>query len=478
MSRVNWAVGVLVLLACLGGSPARAVEPAEAPALTSSASLTGLWIGNVAGGLGRGGMYNTLGVFSLDADVPRLVPGWRGAHAYASVDWIRGRSATWEYVGDVLTVSNLDGFDSIRLYEAWLEQRVAGRAALRAGVLAADGEFATTESGGWFGNGGFGWTAGIGANVVNGGPIYFAPALGVRAELAAAPGWWVRAGVWDGDSFDSPDGDPLVNEHGVHFDLSPGQGRFWIAELEHRWDAGDDSEDPPGVWKLGAWGHTADFADARFDAAGVPFATSGREPAVHHGIRGAYGLLEQRLWCESGDRAQGLTAWGRIAVAPEDRSAFSRVSDAGLAWTGPWPGRDQDVLGFGMIDANVSPAVVLAAIDADGPGGPLPDYERVFELAYRVRIGERWSVTPDVQWVRHPGASGAIPDAVVPSLRVTSNRRVPVRPRAAAGRGAAAAGARAAPAGRATRSARRRAGRCARSSRGAARRRPPGVRRA
>ncbi len=146
---------------------------------------------------------------------------------------------------------------------------------------------------------------------------------------------------------------------------------------------------------------------------------SGREPAVHRGIRGVYGLLEQRLWCERGDRGQGLTAWGRVVAAPEDRSTFSLVSDAGFAWTGPWPGRDADVLGFGVVDADVSDALVLAAIDADGPEGPLPDYERVFEVAYRIQLNARWSVTPDLQWVRHPGASAAIPDAVVPSLRVT-----------------------------------------------------------
>lgn len=422
MSCLRAVSGLVALCGVLvAASPVRAEGEAAGPAsaFTPATSLTGLWIGNVAGGLGRGGLYNTLGVFSLDADVPRLAPGWKGAHAFASVYWIRGRSATWEYVGDALTVSNLDGFDSIRLYEAWLEQRFAGRVSLRAGVLAADGEFATTESGAVFGNGGFGWTAGIGANVVNGGPIYFAPALGVRVEVAAAPGWTARAGVWDGDSFDSPDGDPLVNEHGTHFDLSPGQGRFWISELEHAWATDDGASAPPGTWKLGVWRHTAEFADNRYDDAGVPFAVSGREPAMHRGTHGVYGALEQRLWCEPGDRAQGLTAWGRIAAAPADRSTFSLVSDAGLAWTGPWPGRDADVLGFGVVDANVSNALVLAAIDADGPGGPLPDYEPVFEVAYRFQLNERWSVTPDVQWVRHPGASGAIPDAVVPSLRVT-----------------------------------------------------------
>lgn len=422
MSCLRAVPGLAALwLVLVAAPPVRAEGEAAGPAsaFTPGTSLTGLWIGNVAGGLGRGGLYNTLGVFSLDADVPRLAPGWKGAHAYASVYWIRGRSATWEYVGDALTVSNLDGFDSIRLYEAWLEQRFAGRVSVRAGVLGADAEFAGSESGGLFLNSGFGWTAGISANVVNGGPIYFAPALGVRAEVAAAPGWTARAGVWDGDSFDSPDGDPLVNQHGTHFDLDPGQGRFWIAELEHAWAADDDAPGPPGSWKLGAWGHTTEFADGRYDAAGVPFAVSGREPAVHRGIRGAYGLLEQRLWCERGDRAQGLTAWGRVVVAPEDRSTFSLVSDAGFAWTGPWPGRDADVLGFGIVDADVSDALVLAAIDADGPDGPLPDYERVFEVAYRFQVNERWSVTPDLQWVRHPGASGAIPDAVVPSVRVT-----------------------------------------------------------
>lgn len=384
--------------------------------VTVGTNATALWIGNVAGGIGRGGMLNTLGNLEADADLGRLA-GLQGVQAHASVAWIRGRSATWEYVGDALVVSNLDGFDSIRLYEAWLEREwAAGRLGLRAGVLAADGEFGGSEGGALFTNSGFGWSAGIAANVVNGGPIYWSPALGARAAVRPAAGWTLLAGLWDGDSFDSRAGESRINEHGLHFDLDPAQGRFALAELSRAWHADDPGAH--GGFRLGAWHHSADFEDQRLDAAGAPIAASGNAPAVHHGNHGAYAVLEQRLWSERADRGQGLSAWGRLAIAPADRSEFWRVGDFGATWTGPLPGRDADVLGLALVNAEVSPAAVLAALDAGAAPAERPDHERVLEAIYRVRFGGRFALTPGVQWVFHPGASAAVPDAVVPELRL------------------------------------------------------------
>lgn len=395
--------------------------PGAGSAVTLSAALTGLWIGDVAGGRSSGGVFNALGMFSADVDLARLA-GADGTRVHGSLALIRGRSASAEYVGDALVVSNVEGLPGLRLYEAWIERDFAGEVlSLRGGALAADGEFCAVDCAAPFTNSAFGWSAGIGANIVNGGPVYFAPALGARVAVSPKAGWTLLAGAWDGDSFDSAEGDPLANEHGLHFRISPSQGSFWVAELQHAWNGGEGDTGRPGGWKLGAWRHTAEFADLRFDDDGIPTAVSGEEPAMHRGNQGAYGLVEHRLWPAAG-AGPGLSAWVRAAVAPADRSELSRVIDGGLAWTGPWGRRPDDVLGVALVDAAVSPSAVHAALDAlaaGGEPGPLPDGERVAEFAYQCRCTQRLAVTLGLQWVRHPGASATVPNAVVPEMRIT-----------------------------------------------------------
>jgi len=49
--------------------------------------------------------------------------------------------------------------------------------------------------------------------------------------------------------------------------------------------------------------------------------------------------------------------------------------------------------------------------------GAIPDEEIVVELTYDAILRRWWTVQPDVQWIHHPGGSGAIPDAWVFGVR-------------------------------------------------------------
>ena len=185
-------------------------------------------------------------------------------------------------MGDALVASNLEAYPSLRLYDAWIEQSFAlERASVRFGSMGADEEFAGTDGGAMFTNSAFGWEAGIGANVINGGPIYFVPALGARLEFTPSERWTWRAGAYDGDSFDSPGGDPAVNAHGLRHSQSRAQGAFLIGEGARQWGA--ESGGLPGGARLGAWRHTADFPDQHLDDRGGSFVVSGLDPVVHHG---------------------------------------------------------------------------------------------------------------------------------------------------------------------------------------------------
>lgn len=108
--------------------------------------------------------------------------------------------------------------------------------------------------------------------------------------------------------------------------------------------------------------------------------------AVFH-LEGVIGVAQAKRLQQSRRRYRRLgSPWG----APADRSTYSRVSEAGVRWTGLVPGRAQDALGVGWVDAIVSPALrrqVRGANAADGGTRPVPDHEAAFEAAYQMKFG-------------------------------------------------------------------------------------------
>jgi porin len=329
---------------------------------------------------------------------------------YVSALALTGRGPTGRSLGDFFGASNIEGHESARLYSWWFET-ARGAWSLRAGALLADDEFAGTDVGGNFLNSAFGWPAFISANTVNTGPAFYVAAPGLRLDYTWNETTTWRAGIFDGDSFDSPTGDPEITRHGLHYELGGDQGWFAITELTF---AG------PGAvqFKTGLWLHTATFADVRDDAQGQPIALSGASPAEHNLNYGFYASVEKTLTGQAGEPGH-VAAYFRTGLSPADRNALGWAFDTGLAWTGPCPRRPQDVLALGLTHARFSSHFSDHARLTD-PATPAPDFEHAVELTYTFILSERCSVQPDLQYIRHPGGSLAQRDALIFLTRFTA----------------------------------------------------------
>ncbi|HVU24601.1 MAG TPA: carbohydrate porin [Opitutus sp.] len=344
---------------------------------------------------------------------------WHGAAAkagtfsfFASVLNHAGDGPTERFLGDFLAASNIEAYSSTRLYAWWLEI-AHDDWSLRAGALLADEEFAGTDAGGQFCNSIFGWPAFISANTVNTGPAFFVAAPGVRLEHSLSPAVTARVGLYDGDTFDSPTGDPTVNPHGWHYRLGGDEGWFAIAELAFA---------PPASrnrWKLGIWHHTARFADVYADASGQPVVVTGGAPREYSGDTGAYVAFERVL---RGERDQpGFTDFfARAGAAPADRNTLAWALDTGIAWTGLLAGRPQDVLALGFAHAEFSSGFAATARLLD-PAAPRADFEETIEVCYDVALSDHLTCKPDMQWIRHPGGSRAQRDALLVMLRFVAD---------------------------------------------------------
>jgi porin len=284
---------------------------------------------------------------------------------------------------------------------------------VRAGIVLADEEFAGTEGGGNLINSSFGWPAFISANTLNTGPAYFVAAPGVRLAFTPSEKLTWRVGFYDGDSFDSPDGDPYLTRHGTHFRLGGEQGCFMMSELAYSPGEGLPS------FKIGGWWHTADFADVYEDDFGQPFVLSGNDPRLHRNNHGFYLLVEHTLRGESG-KAGHVGCFWRGGFSPKNRNTLGWATDVGVSWTGPLSSRPDDVLALGLAHVRFSPGFRHSATLAD-PGSPAPDFEQVVELSYTAPLTEKISLQPDLQYIRHPGGSSAQRNAVAVFLRLNAS---------------------------------------------------------
>jgi porin len=376
----------------------------------------------LSGGLQRRASYEGRLEFSVDTDLQKLI-GWNGGSTHVTVYNIHngGRTAV-DNVGSIADPSNIDALATTRLFTAWFQQNFFDdRISVRLGQLAADDEFIGSPTAGGLLNGTFGWAGILAANMTNGGPAYPLATPGVRLQLKPSNDFTILAAVFSGDpaGHNCSDDPQQCNKHGTTFSFSG--GALWMGELQYAINQGKQAAGLPGVYKLGGWYATADFADQHFGLDGAGGAVSLADPTMtdplnHRSNWGLYAVADQMVW-RSAERSLNLFVRG--GFSPSDRNLISYYVDGGAGIKGLLPGRGDDVLSFGVAYARISSDA--AAFDRDalvlnGPPYPIRDAEVVLELGYTVQIAPWWTIQPDFQYIIHTsGEAGS--DAKIASVR-------------------------------------------------------------
>ena len=126
-------------------------------------------------------------------------------------------------------------------------------------------------------------------------------------------------------------------------------------------------------------------------------------PLIHQGNWGIYGVADQMIW-RAQKGPQSLNAFLRAGASPSDRNLVESYIDGGLGLKAPLPGRDDDVLTFGIAYSKISRDA--AALDLDtqvftGSLFPVRDKEIVLELDYLLQLAPWWQIQADLQ-ADHP----------------------------------------------------------------------------
>lgn len=379
-------------------------------------------LANLSGGIRQDAIYEGLLKVALDVDVEKLA-GWPGARVRASGVYPHGEGLSRRCLGDLFTLSNIDAPESARLFELWLQQEFWNhRISLRVGQLAADEEFAGTDYGGLFIDGTCGWPAMISLNAHT--PAYPLATPGVRLRIDPNDRLFFQAGIYNGNPDPEDANDRCMNPHGVRFPI--GYGAFVISELNYRWGGGK-GEMPRGNAKLGGWWHSGDYAHECLEDQELFL---GHEPHYDpepfwSGNWGGYATVQQQLWRVEGapeDSGRGLRMFSRIGGSPPSRSLIELYLEGGLTYLGLIPGREEDECGIALVYGRLS-RPLRDAIQAEsavcGTPHPLPDYQAVLSVTYRVSLRAGWSLQPILEYLFHPNGSPATGDAVVVGIRTS-----------------------------------------------------------
>jgi porin len=375
----------------------------------------------LSGGLRRGTSYEGRLDFIINTNLETLA-GWTGAKTSLRAFQIHniGNRNAEDLVGSIDDPSNIDALATTRLFTAWFQQDFGKFASIRFGQLAADDEFLISRTAAGLINGTFGWPAMTMANLPSGGPAYPLATPGARLQINPFENVSLLAAVFAGDPAGANCvGNPQAcNRYGTTFSLDG--GAFWIGEAQYQVNQDKDAKGLAAAYKLGAWYHTASFADQRFGIDGtgaiVSLATAPPFQLYHRGNWGVYGIIDQMLWR---GKESSTSVFVRGGASPSDRNLVSWYIDGGIGFKGLIPGRADDALLFGFAHSRISKdaaALDQATLALNGPPFPIRNAETVFELSYVYQVAPWWIVQPDLQYIVRPG--GNVPDPTSPTSTV------------------------------------------------------------
>jgi porin len=386
--------------------------------LSLSIQETSEMLGNVTGGVRQGFEYEGLTQAVLQLDTERAF-GLRGGTFNISGLQIHGRDLSAENLDTLQTASGIEADRSTRLWELWYQQKFLNedRLDVKIGQQSLDQEFMVSQNALLFVNTMFGWPMLPSADLPGGGPAYPLSALGVRLRWRPTDSFTALAGLFNGSPVSDTNGDPqMINASGLSFPLHGGV--LAIGELQYAYPAlgsmvySDQSGVLSGVYKLGFWYDTEDFADQETDDNGLSLSNpdSTGIPRNHRGDYAIYAVVDQMVWSDPNDEDADRTVnfFARAMGAPEeDRNLIDISVNAGFTFHEPIPHRSDDTMGLGFGYAKVSDSASDSAKDTaffTGSYFPIRGSEEFVELTYQYQLTPWCQLQPDFQYVFDPGA--------------------------------------------------------------------------
>lgn len=364
------------------------------------------------GGAGSGFSFQGRLNLAVDADLEKAA-GAKGLTFHANAFAIHGDRFSDRFVQSFSPVSGIEGLGTVRLFEAWFEQKIAdGKMSLRAGQLSADAEFITTRFSDIFTNATFTWPTLTAVALPSGGPATPLATPGARLRVKLTDSVSAMLAVYNGDPAGPGEGDPQQrNRYGVNFRVN--DPPLYMAQLDFDWSQLFGKK-TPGSFKIGGFYHAGSFDHTRLAADGRSLAdpASSGTAAILRSDSGVFGVIEQKLITKADDKDRGIGVFARTIVSPPDRNRVDYYADAGVQFAGWFDSRPNDKFGIAVAYAHVPR--IARGLDSDfrvyvDPSWPRRNYEALLTATYAYEVQQGWTVQPNAQLISRPGGGASDP---------------------------------------------------------------------
>ncbi|MBN8708364.1 MAG: hypothetical protein BGO12_17105 [Verrucomicrobia bacterium 61-8] len=378
--------------------------------VTLAGTYTGSVMGAVLGGKSQGAAYMDVLFMSAILDLGELIglDGW-------SIS-ISARQTDGSFIADIVGSTPLmspvsEANRSFRLGQLSLSwEGFDDKVQVSAGRLVLNNTFAHIPQASLFLNASMnGYPGAISNDVTFTGTN--SARWGALANVQPVEYAYFLAGVFSADTSLE-----INSAHGCDFSMRPRSGTIEIMELglyTGTYNVAPDGKataspgsgpetwlgGKPGAYKIGGIISTAAYDD--FQSGGQVW-----------GNWGMYATASQMVYREPGGVGgqEGLTLFGSVTYFPPDRNYVPWFFMGGAFYQGLIPGRERDQCGVAFSCAFFSDDLRQMEQSAGNPG---PTNEMALEFTYSFSITPWAYVSPDLQVLVNPGATGANPTAVV-----------------------------------------------------------------
>ena len=371
---------------------------------------------NTSGGVRDLTRYSDQWVLGSTLDLARLW-GWQGGRFKATVTNRNGKNLSNDArLGTFQQVQEVYGRGQTwRLTSFYLEQSLlGGDLTLKAGRMAIGADFAAfscdfqnltfcgSQPGNLVGSYWANWPVSVWAGV---------------ARQKTTEQTYVQLGVYQVNP--SYVDDRYAVHKGMHLS-NPGGTTGALIPVEFGWQPQAGLyKGLPGSYKIGAWYNSSDSADLKLDAQRRPLGSSSAGALQRDGAYGAYVNLEQQVTGSAGGK--GTTVFLNATQADKFTAATDRQVAFGMEYKGAFDrARDMIGLAIGATHANGRRASYQRSGDEAHPQAQTAvgdGYEYAAEVFYSWSPLPSVSIRPNLQFVKHPGASTRNADAVVFGLK-------------------------------------------------------------
>jgi len=264
-----------------------------------------------------------------------------------------------------------EGSNTVKLYQAWIQQTLLNEhLSMLVGLYDLNSEFYVTEASGIFIQPVYGIGAEMAATGQNGPSVFPTASFGLRVKAENA-GYYLQAVTLDGVP-----GDP-DNQHGTHVQFNKGDGALNVMEAAIPLSAPENSHS--NKLALGVWRYTARFEDLL-------------DPAALRINRGYYVMMEKVLCYKDGSDEENINGFVRFGEADGDTTQVDMSWSAGLVFSAPFSGRDQDQWGIAYAQERNSEKYRTSNAISTAT-------EKSLELTYRYHVMQGFVLQPMAQYL-------------------------------------------------------------------------------